>query len=142
MWRKSPLNGCHKHYVPAGSSILGFRHVVNHSNNNVIANSAVTFAISAAHIYNYNYNQFIVGWKNIFQLCTPPHTHTPYKVALTLMACALPPIAARCMGVNPSFPLKSICAPPDSRGRIIPVLLLRPHAWPKGVSKINHVLQK
>ena len=37
------------------------------------------------------------------------------RSVLTLMARAFPPMAALWRGVSPSFPRKSICAPPDKR---------------------------
>ena len=53
----------------------------------------------------------------------------------TLTAWALPPMAALCRGVRPSFPRKSICDPPDSRGMMHCTWLWRPHTKPSGVSE-------
>ena len=39
-------------------------------------------------------------------------------VGITLIAAVFPPMAALCIGVSPSFPLKSMWAPLDSSGRM------------------------
>lgn len=63
-----------------------------------------------------------------------------HKHLHTFIALELPPIAALWIGNNPSFPLKSICVPPDTSVKIILGFPKRPQAIPKGVSTDNYII--
>ena len=64
-----------------------------------------------------------------------------YTNCLTSIASQLPPMAAWCMAVSPSFPLKSIWQPKERSGMIEVVLFGLQQANPSGVSMLNKILK-